>query len=288
MCAPGPYQEIEVYKQWINADYHGRMMYMMKSFSKRQDLRNVMPSVRTVIVAGLPYHTPYPFSVNARVKGHGWISRYAWGDDYHDVLGEKLANACRTLKAGVAPDASLIYYVDTGPILEKLYAHYSGVGWIGKNGCIINRKYGSWVFLGVLLTDLELPCDPPAKDYCGRCRSCLDICPTGAIIEPKIVNATRCISYLNIELREVVPEGFQSRMSMNLFGCDLCQDVCPWNRKAPPCAIAGFHPRVHSYNPKIDEIHDLDEINFKKWFQNSPIMRRKLNWFKYTAQILSL
>ena len=213
---------------------------------RRQDLRSVMPSVRSVICAGLVYNTPFPCSTEAtrepdrqnsvdrrspaREAARAWISRYAWGTDYHSVMRAKLED----LRAAVEKLATGIetrVYVDTGPVLERGFARLSGIGWMGKNTCLINQQKGSWFFLGVVLTNLELELDLPAPDRCGSCTRCLEACPTGALVEPYVMDASRCIAYFNIELRGAIPEEFRHAIGNNVFGCDVCQDVCPWNSR---------------------------------------------------------
>ena len=205
---------------------------------KRSSLRAVAPWARSVIVCAINYNTANPYSISCSDPRRGWISRYAWSqEDYHDAVLRRLRTLESHLKDS-ADETTLISrcYVDTGPIVERVYAKYAGVGWIGKNTCIINQQIGSWLFLGVILTSLELTPDIPAPDRCGTCTRCIDACPTDAFVGPYQLDATRCISYLTIEKRGNIPESLRKGVGAHVFGCDICQDVCPWNRRAPSLA----------------------------------------------------
>jgi epoxyqueuosine reductase len=213
----------------------------------------VLPSVKSIICVGLIYNTPFPYSSEiadlnrsevdlpsrrdptGSAPSRGWISRYAWGKDYHKVMRKKLEQLRATMEQ-MAEGVETRVYVDTGPIMERAFARLSGIGWMGKNTCIINEQKGSWLFLGVILTSLELAVDVPAPDRCGSCTRCLEACPTGALTEPYVMNASRCIAYLNIELRGAIPEEFRTAIGNNIFACDICQDVCPWNKR--PLSLA--------------------------------------------------
>jgi epoxyqueuosine reductase len=224
----------------------------------------------------------------------GWISRYAWGDDYHEILGEKLSALVATMQAQFgAFDAR--FYVDTGPVIERIAAKYAGLGWLAKNTCLINEQLGSWLFLGVIVTTLELkpsllPGEPPAPDLCGNCRLCLDACPTQAFPEPYVLDARRCISYLTIELRGSIPEELRPNIGRAAIGCDICQDVCPWNRKAPASRLTEFLPRKidarenrqeradgwHSlFSPELEGLASLTQEDFSRIFRGSAVKRAK-------------
>jgi len=221
---------------------------------RREDPRKVLPSVKSMICVGLVYNTPYPYSTDVDGSGpaeggppapnasaqeigpRAWVSRYAWGKDYHEIMRKKLEQL-RTILEHEATGVETRVYVDTGPIVERAFARLSGVGWMGKNTCLINEGKGSWFFLGVILTNLELVSDLPAPDRCGSCTRCLEACPTGALVEPYVMDASRCIAYLNIELKGSIPKKFRAAIGPNVFGCDICQDVCPWNNR--PLSIAG-------------------------------------------------
>ena len=206
---------------------------------------------------------------------HGWISRYAWGQDYHTVLGDKLQALVAVIRAIEGPDVQARWYVDTGPILERELAWRAGLGWPGKNTNLINRHVGSWLFLGAILLDRELVYDAPATAHCGTCTRCLVACPTGALVAPGVLDARRCISYLTIELRGPIPRELRPLMGTHIFGCDICQAVCPWNRQAPESSDAAFLPRAGFAAPELMPLLRLSEEEFRARFQGSPISRAK-------------
>lgn len=234
--------DLEFASQWVKKGFGGEMSYLANP--KRDDLRLVLPSVRSVLCLGLIYNAPLPYSTEAAETQNGshhalmgapssqgprgWISRYAWGRDYHDVMRGKLEQL-RADMEGLTAGVETRVYVDTGPVVERAFARTSGIGWTGKNTCLIHQQNGSWFFLGVILTNLALAPDMPAPDRCGSCTRCLDACPTGALIEPYVMDASRCIAYLTIELKGSIPADFRPAIGNNVFGCDICQDVCPWN-----------------------------------------------------------
>ncbi len=242
----GVWKDLEFARQWVEQGFGGEMRYLENP--RRHDPRLVLPSAQSVVCVGLVYNTPFPYSTEAaglaspeetetghgqstqREVPHAWVSRYAWGRDYHEILRSKLGELRKAIEE-LAPDTETRVYVDTGPIVERAFARYSGIGWTGKNTCLINASRGSWFFLGVILTSLALDPDLPAPDRCGSCTRCLDACPTGALTAPHVIDASRCIAYLNIELKDSIPGQFREKIGSNLFGCDICQDVCPWNRR---------------------------------------------------------
>jgi epoxyqueuosine reductase len=248
--------DLKFLAQWVNKGYGGEMNYLADS--RREDPRKVLPSVKSIICVGLIYNTPFPYSTDIPeptdsekgahsrgapmqdVQSPAWISRYAWGKDYHDVMRSKLEQL-RTAIGKLAADVETRVYVDTGPIVERAFARFSGIGWMGKNTCLINEQKGSWFFLGVILTNLQLEVDLPAPDRCGSCTRCLEACPTGALVEAYVMDASRCISYFNIELRGTIPEEFRTAIGRNVFGCDICQDVCPWNNRPLPVVSGPSH-----------------------------------------------
>ena len=295
--------ELAYFPRWIAEGRAGEMRYLESRTDsgelKRASLASVAPWARSVVVCAINYNTAQPKSVDglrqtadgqlqtesmasgdlsgrepSTVDGHGWISRYAWSqEDYHDSVLRRLRALEERLQE-IEPCESRSY-VDTGPLVERVWAKYAGVGWIGKNTCIINQRLGSWLFLGVILTSLELEPDLPAADRCGTCTRCLDACPTDAFLGPHQMDATRCIAYLTIEKRGVVPEEFRAGIGRNVFGCDICQDVCPWNRRAPASAAPEFQPRNGLVNPALDWLAALDEEQFRAAFRKSPVKRAK-------------
>jgi epoxyqueuosine reductase len=249
----------------------------------RSSLRVALPWARSVIVCAANYNSADPRSTDPAPHGTAWIARYAWtgsGDrpsDYHKVLLRKLENLRDRLAEEMSAFESRCF-VDTGPVVERVYARYAGIGWVGKNTCILNQQLGSWLFLGVIVTSLELPEDQltlPAADRCGSCTRCIDACPTNALTAPHQMDASRCIAYLTIEKRGEIPEDLRADMGRQVFGCDICQDVCPWNRRAPASADPDLAPRKPLVNPPLDWLAEIDEAQFGRWFNGSPVRRAK-------------
>ena len=246
------FDELERLPEWLARGYAGEMKYLHDP--RRSDPAQALDGARSVIVCALNYRTGQPYSTEvpssaAGDRPRGWLSRYAWGDDYHEILGAKLNALLARMRGEFAEPFVARAYVDTGPIVERIAAHHAGLGWLAKNTMLINEQLGSWLFLGVIVTSLDLAPTMHAgeslpADLCGNCRVCIDACPTGAIVEPYILDARRCISYLTIELRAAIPEEFRNAMGRMVFGCDICQDVCPWNRNAPAAHLANFLPRA--------------------------------------------
>ena len=278
------------YLLWLERGYQGEMKYMERE--QRRDLRRLLPSVRSVICAGMAYNTPHPKSVECADTARGWISRYSWGEDYHRVLRERLEKLHEGLRREAGSPFEAKICVDTAPLLERAVAQAAGAGWIGKNTCLIREKVGSWFLLGEILTSLELEPDEPVPDRCGTCRRCIDACPTAAIVKPYVLDATRCISYFTIELRGSIPEEFRPAVGRHLFGCDICQDVCPWNSKAPVMSLPEFQPRPvptvdgerqsgeepappNTFNPPLEWLASLSEEEFRRAFRRSPIQRAR-------------
>ena len=228
-------------------------------------------------------NTLAPRSTEARASECGWISRYAWGEDYHEVMRKGLAQLAGKLRAAASSSFEFKICVDTAPLLERSLAARSGLGWIGKNTCLINQAKGSWFFLGELLISLPIVAGAPAPARCGSCTRCLDACPTRALVAPGMLDARRCISYLTIELRGPIDADLQTHMGTHVFGCDICQDVCPWNRRAPSTSDARFQAR--HFAPPLDELARLDETEFRRRFQGSPILRARHEWFARNVRI---
>lgn len=278
--------ELSKFPDWIEAGHAGEMRYLEKRNEegdlRRAALRYAAPWAKSVIVCALNYNTAPAYSTKQRDSGRGWVSRYAWGSkDYHDALMPRLRQVedeIRRLAQPENPTIELRSYVDTGPVVERVYAKYAGIGWIGKNTCVINQKLGSWIFLGVILTSLELAADIPAADRCGSCTRCIDACPTEAILAPGELDARRCIAYLTIEKRGVIDADLRAGMGHHVFGCDICQDVCPWNTKpgnAPPSSLSEFQPRAESYHPDLRDLAQMSEDDFRRRFRGTPVKRAK-------------
>jgi len=287
----GTSPELEYFPRWIAEGYAGKMKYLEGRDEhgrlKRAALANVAPWARSVVVCAINYNTAQPYSTEVTDKTHGWISRYAWGrQDYHDSVMPRLRKVEGALKAACGGDELITRcYVDTGPIVERVVAKYAGIGWIGKNTCIINQKLGSWLFLGVILTSLDLTPSLPAPDRCGTCTRCIDACPTDALIAPYRLDSNKCISYLTIEKRGAIPEELRAGMGRHVFGCDICQDVCPWNRKAPVTDAAEFQPRAELVNPALDWLAEMSAEEFRGTFRQSPVKRAKRAGIRRNAVI---
>lgn len=323
LCGIAPvrdFGELQVFPSWIADGRHGEMKYMEARNEaaelKRANLANVAPWARSIIVCAINYNTAQPYSTQTEDASKGWISRYAWTrEDYHEAVMRRLrvveSNLHELLDSADHRPPTTDHclqtraYVDTGPLIERVYAKYAGIGWIGKNTCIINQKVGSWLFLGVILTSLEptvepgadltarlspgfppgLPADLPAPDRCGTCTRCIDACPTQAIVAPEELDARLCISYLTIEKRGEIPEDLRSGVGRHVFGCDICQDVCPWNRKAPVTTAGEFQPRESLVNPRLDWLAEMQPEEFRAVFRGSPVRRAKLSGLRRNAVI---
>ena len=271
-------------QEWLGRGYQGEMRWLEREPSQRADPRLVLPSARSVVAVALNYYTPHRHTGAA---GTGKISRYSWGDDYHDVVGEKLKRLLAWIKAEW-PVAEGKACVDIQPVMDKAWAARAGLGWIGKHSNLITREYGSWVFLGELLLSLELEPDAElVEDHCGTCTLCLEACPTGAIAEPYVVDSTKCISYATIELRaDSLPEQLAANLDGWLYGCDICQDVCPWNRFEQPTTEARFEPREGNINASLAEILALAPETYAERFRRSAIKRAKLKGLQRNAHAL--
>ena len=287
----GDSPELEYFPQWIAEGHAGEMKYLEarddQGRLKRASLTNAAPWARSVVVCAINYNTAQPYSTQVHDKDRGWISRYAWGPaDYHDsvMLRLRRVEAAIRLAAG-ENDLTTRCYVDTGPIVERVVAKYAGIGWIGKNTCIINQKMGSWMFLGVILTSLDLAPSMPAPDRCGSCTRCIDACPTDALIAPYKLDSNKCISYLTIEKRGAIADEMRAGMGRHIFGCDICQDVCPWNRKAPATTAEEFQPRAELVNPALEWLAEINAEEFRATFRDSPMSRAKRSGVRRNAII---
>ena len=285
--------ELEHFPTWIADGRAGEMKYMEardeEGNLKRSSLSRVAPWARSVVVCAVNYNTDHPYSTQVHDASRGWISRYAWGrEDYHDAVLRRLKQVEAALQQAVPDSESSMVtrsYVDTGPVVERVFAKYAGVGWIGKNTCIINQKKGSWLFLGVILTSLELEADLPAPDRCGTCTRCIDACPTDALLAPYQLDSNKCISYLTIEKRGSIPEEIRAGIGQQIFGCDICQDVCPWNRRAPASTAPEFEPRPGLVNPALAWLAEMSAEEFRDAFRGSAIRRTKRSGMRRNVAI---
>jgi len=318
IASAAKFPELARAEEWLARGYAGEMKYLADP--RRCDAERALPGIRSAIICALNYNTRMPKSTDALhlqrdEEPRGWISRYAWGTDYHEVLRKKLNELTVALRQRFTEPFEARVYADTGPLQERVFAKYAGLGWLGKNTLLLNPRLGSWFFLGAILTTLDLAPTLedsvlPPPDLCGSCRKCIDACPTGAFIEPYVMDARRCISYLTIELRGPIPDEFREPMGMHVFGCDICQDVCPWNRRAPETSHQGFQPHAlpaalesavvadgesstispeekkqnnersatpeeSLFLPRLEWLASMDEAQFRHAFRGSAIKRTK-------------
>jgi epoxyqueuosine reductase len=269
-------------KEWLSLGYHASMQWMEKNFEKRVDPGNIVPNAQSVISVAINYYTPEEHS---NKLGEGKISRYAWGDDYHILVTKRIEKLAECIKQ-IAPESENRYYVDTGPIMDKVWASRAGLGWQGKHTNLITKEYGSWVFLGEIITTEKLDYDSPIEDFCGSCTVCIDACPTDAIREPYIVDSNRCISYLTIEHRGEIAKELGKNFDHWIYGCDICQDVCPWNKFQQPTEHIEFKPRIENINPLLKELENISQEEFSKRFKKSPIKRTKREGIIRNASIV--
>ncbi|HVN48338.1 MAG TPA: tRNA epoxyqueuosine(34) reductase QueG [Bacteroidota bacterium] len=258
-------------REWLYRRYHASMEWMNRDTEKRIDPRNILPSAKSVIAVAANYYSAANHSADSTT---GKISRYAWGDDYHFVLTERLEQLLAFIQS-LQPDVHGRYYVDAGPVMDKAWAVRAGIGWMGKHTNVISKEFGSWIFLGEIILDVELEYDAPIEDFCGTCTACLEACPTQAIVEPYLLDANKCISYLTIEHRGELPANRMSKFDRWVYGCDICQDVCPWNRFAKETKDQEFKPREENIAPKLTELQNLSQEEFSSRFRRSPIKRTK-------------
>ena len=321
--APGSPEDLaerQRFGAWVDDGRAGEMEYLKRRDDSghllRSSVRIALPWARSVIVCAANYNCSAPGAFKDDVRdsvprstdpappGSGWIARYAWTartengverpSDYHRILLRRLEDLRDRLSKELTPQAGPFEsrcFVDTGPVVERVYARYAGIGWIGKNTCILNQKLGSWLFLGVIVTSLEPEPDaqspalqlPP--DRCGSCTRCIDACPTQALTGPRQMDASRCIAYLTIEKRGTIPEELRPGIGRQVFGCDICQDVCPWNRRAPLATDPGLAPRKELVNPALDWLAAMDEPEFERSFNGSPVRRTKWTGFRRNLAI---
>ncbi len=276
--------EAQYFREWLFKDFHGEMKWLEREPEKRTNPNLIFPNAKSVLVVAHNYFTPHKHIDSETI---GKISRYAWGDDYHTVLKEKLRRLLAWIQSEI-PETEGKICVDTTPISEKAWAVRAGLGWIGKHSNLITKDLGSWVFLGEILLNLELEFDEPfTEDHCGTCTACLDACPTNAIVEPYVVDSKACLSYATIELRdEELPQNIVQNLEGWLYGCDICQDVCPWNRFEKPTNELRFEPRENNITPDLNSILKLSTEDYTKNFRGSAMKRTKLKGLKRNALAL--
>ncbi len=273
VAAAGPTLSATSLDRWLDAGMHGEMAYMARTRRVRCDPRRLLASCRSVVVLAMSYRCSQPDSSSLNESdGRVWVSRYAWGRDYHRILKKKLVRLGRWL-AEQRQGAQWRACVDTAPILEREWAARAGLGWIGKNTLLLNRALGSELFLGILLTDQELETDRPRPEHCGTCTACLDACPTAALVEAKALDARRCVGYLTVEHRSDIDRDLRSGVGAMVAGCDICQEVCPWTQRAPTDLHPEFAPAERRYRPLLEDLENLDEEGYLAWRRGSPLNR---------------
>jgi epoxyqueuosine reductase len=278
LCGIAPvedFAELPVLRDWLAKGYAGDMAWMARTAEKRADVRNVVPGARSVIVTGTLYNSDRPYSSDLP-PDTARISRYAWGDDYHDVLKVRLHSLLDWMRAESEEPFEARAYVDTGPVQERVYAQYAGLGWIGKNTCLINPELGSWLFLGEIISTLPLEPDTQGLEQCGSCTRCLEACPTNALVEPGVLDSTRCLSYLTIELRSSIPDEYRRALGTHVYGCDICQEVCPYNQPAPRSDDSEWQPRAGLDLPRLVELWQRPDAELRRMTKGGPMTRAKL------------
>ena len=273
-------ETIARYRQWIENGYAGKMGYLERHLPLKVDVRQLLAEAKSVISLAMNYYTLDPPKALADDPAHGQISRYAWGDDYHDVIRQRLSELVDFIKKTAETELKTRVCVDTAPIIEREYAQKAGIGWIGKNTNLIHWRSGSWYFLAEVLINIDLESDTaPLRGSCGTCTRCIEACPTDAIVEPNLLDSRLCISYLTIELKESIPKALRPKIGNLIFGCDICQEVCPWNSKAVPTDEPAFQPRDGNLTPKLLSLIGMTQQEFSRRFKGSPIKRTKRRGF---------
>jgi epoxyqueuosine reductase len=275
IAAADDYPELNFLPEWLECGYAGEMAWMARTADRRADVRAVIPGARSVIMTGTIYNTNRPYSADAP-DDVARISRYAWGDDYHGVIGKRL-EALLAWMHDVSPEPfDGRAYVDTGPVQERVYAQYAGLGWIGKNTCLINPEAGSWLFLGEIICTLPLDADTQGLERCGSCTKCIEACPTGALVGPGVLDSNRCLSYLTIERRGEIPVEHREAMGTHVYGCDICQEVCPYNQPPPQSTDAAWQPRAGFDLPRLVELWRRPDAELRRMMRGSAMTRAKL------------
>jgi epoxyqueuosine reductase len=270
-------------EEWLNRNYHGKMAYLANHFDKRLDPTKLVEGAKTVVSLSYNY---YPEKELPNQPEDIKLAKYAYGAYYHEVIRSKLTEFLEILREEVG-EINGRAFVDSAPVMERQWAHRAGLGWIGKNSLLLNKKVGSFFFLAELILDLEVTPDLPlAKDYCGTCTACIDACPTEAIVQPEVIDASKCISYLTIELKEAIPNDFAGKMENWVFGCDICQDVCPWNRFSRPHQEPAFLPNDDLINFSTKDWIEMTEETFKRVFSKSAVKRAKFQGIKKNVEFL--
>ncbi|WP_064196372.1 MULTISPECIES: tRNA epoxyqueuosine(34) reductase QueG [Emticicia] len=277
-------EEAPLLEKWLNLNYHGKMAYMANHFDKRLDPRKLVDGAKSVITVILNYFPEEPLSTD---EDSYKISKYAYGTDYHFVLKDKLKDLMNFISEEIGEVNGRIF-VDSAPVMDKVWAKKSGIGWIGKHSNLITREIGSFFFIGEIICDLELQTDSSMKDYCGTCTRCVDACPTDAIVQPYVVDGSKCISYFTIELKEAIPDEVKGQFENWIFGCDICQDVCPWNRFSKPSEVPDFRQHPDLKNFTKSDWEEITQEVFQEIFRRSAVKRTKLEGLKRNISFVKL
>jgi epoxyqueuosine reductase len=284
VTAPAAFPELRFLREWLDRGYAGEMAYMERTAERRSDVRHVLPSARSVIALGTIYNVERPYSTENADPTRAAIARYAWGDDYHVVIQERLDRLTAWMAASAGEGFEARAYVDTGPVQERVYAHHAGLGWIGKNTCVINPEQGSWVFLSVVISNLPLQVDPPAVDQCGTCTLCIQACPTDAL-EPYALDSNKCLSYLTIELKGAIPSSHREAIGGHAYGCDICQEVCPWNQAPAHSTGAAWLPRGGLDAPRLLDLWHRTDDELRALLKGSAMKRAGVRRFRRNLAI---
>jgi epoxyqueuosine reductase len=287
-CGVAPataHPELRFFDEWLSRGYAASMAYLARSAGKRADVRNVLPSARSVIALATLYNTNRPYSTECADAARAHVARYAWGDDYHDVITRRLDALIAWMHAQHSEPFEAAPYVDTGPIQERVYAQHAGIGWIGKNACVINEQLGSFVFLAEIICSLPLEPDPPSLDQCGTCTLCLEACPTAALVAPGVLDSSRCISYLTIEHRAAIPDELAPAIGRHVYGCDICQEVCPWNGGAPVSSDPAWQPRPAWDRPRLVDLLQMDEHDLRVGLRGSAMKRARADGLRRNLEV---
>jgi epoxyqueuosine reductase len=279
LCGIAPaaaHPELTFFRDWLARGYAGEMSYLDRSADQRADVRAVLPSAQSVIVTATVYNTDRPYSTECADPARAQIARYAWGDDYHDVIGRRLEALVAWMRTASPDPFEARAYVDTGPVQERVYAQYAGIGWIGKNTCVINAERGSWIFLSEIICSLSLEIDAPSFDRCGTCTLCLEACPTGALVAPGVLDSTRCISYLTIELKGEIPASLHPALGSHVYGCDICQEVCPWNAAPAVSNDPAWQPRPAWDSVDVRALSERTDEDLRLSMRASAMRRAKI------------
>jgi epoxyqueuosine reductase len=281
----GSFAELSFFREWLARGYAGEMAYLERSAAKRADVRHAVPGARSVIVTGAIYNTDRPYSTECADRDTALIARYAWGDDYHDVLKARLEALLEWMRSASPDPFDARAYVDTGPVQERVYAQYAGLGWIGKNTCLINPQLGSWLFLSEIICTLPLETDRPVLDHCGTCTLCLEACPTGALVAPHVLDSNLCLSYLTIELRGNIPDERRASISNHVYGCDICQEVCPYNQAPPQSEDGAWQPRAALDLPALVQLWNQPDAELRRSLKGSAMTRAKLTGLRRNVAV---